>query len=221
MKKILSPLTFSLAALLFLSLAATSARADSVTFVADTLLTGSNSVTGSATVSITDIGATGNVRITVTNNTNGDLTNISLNYTPAFSGAGTITYVSGTGPVPISVVFGNNNVNAPGGTNFDVNFDLPTGQPGGRLNAGESVTFDLDAASALSASGFNTFSFDGKQSFYILVHIQAINPGGNSAKLIGGPAPVPEPATMFLLGTGLAGVAAKMRKRRKAAKEAE
>jgi hypothetical protein len=208
-----------------LGVGAESARADSLTLVAGTFLTGSSSVTGNVTVTITDIGSTGNVMVTVANNTNGDLTNLALNYSGSVTGPINITNLSGTGPAPTSVTFGSNNVNAPGGAMFDVNLDFPTGQLAGRLNAGESVTFTIDAASNIFASNFNRITVGGQQNFYILAHIQALTTDDDSAKLVGGPGnptqPVPEPATMILLGTGLAGVAAKMRRKRKTANDGE
>lgn len=68
--------------------------------------------------------------------------------------------------------------------------------------------FDLDAVFALhpdwviGASGNISGNDNGPETFYIV----------NSAN------PVPEPTTMLLLGTGLAGIAARARRRRKAAK---
>ena len=54
----------------------------------------------------------------------------------------------------------------------------------------------------------------------VFARFQGIQPGDRSEVVTVTPQPVPEPATMFLLGTGIAGAAASIRRRRKAAQDA-
>ena len=192
------------AAMLLLTSVSSVAYADSVTIVQGQTLTftftsaANPTVSGTATVTLS-----GNQLIVGVTNTSTDgttaISGIGINTTPditvtnftASGGMSQFQFSSGGG--------GLGNMEAIANAN-----GRPRTLQQGANNSGQ-VIFTLDQTYA-------SLNID-----QITIHFISL-PNGNSIK-VNGTTPVPEPATMFLLGTGLAGVAAKMRKRRKAAKE--
>jgi hypothetical protein len=90
--------------------------------------------------------------------------------------------------------------------------------PGGGLGSYELVAFGNGNPDRLSAnqSATATFVFTTTPSTItfdaMIVHLTSL-PNGQSEKVPGTPGAVPEPMTMLLFGTGLAGIAARARRR--------
>ena len=212
MSKFLSKGILVLGALVIVSLASASAKADAFTFMG--INTG---VTG--TVNITEL-SNNQLTVTITNTSTGSTLGkiTSIGFDLAGNPNGSFTLVSSTNSNYTLVEDVNGSASGIGRT-FELallsgpNFNGGS-NPNRGIVEGASATFTISG----DFTGFSQLQI--AQGMFL--RFQNVDgEGSDVARFCGETPEVPEPATMVLLGTGLAGIAGAVRRKRKAAAAAK
>lgn len=189
---------------------------------ADALVVVTGNSTGSlatANVNVSFNDATNTFTFTITNTSPFDARVTSVGFD---LGAGNVNGFSGANVAGFTFSDGDLG-NVPQFNSADLDFGFTTGN-GGNFNGGspndglapgQSLTFTV------SGAGFGNGLTEQMLASFIYVRFQRVGSNGEGSD-VGRPgvptSPTPEPMTMFLFGTGLAGIAARARRRHRNAK---